>query len=88
MALVASVRSQALTADYISAQDCVVIVADHDAIDWALVGANATTVVDTRNTFKRVSSPFTAQLAAGAAWPTGGAAEAPARISEARPGVP
>jgi UDP-N-acetyl-D-glucosamine dehydrogenase len=66
-------RSKSLTADYLSAQDCVVIVADHDAIDWALVGANAVMVVDTRNTLKRASSPFTAQLAAATA---------------ARPGIP
>jgi UDP-N-acetyl-D-glucosamine dehydrogenase len=75
----AELRSQPLTAEYLSAQDCVLIVADHDAIDWGLVGANARTVVDTRNTLKKVSSPFTAQLAADAAL-TLGAAHAPRRV--------
>jgi UDP-N-acetyl-D-glucosamine dehydrogenase len=62
-------RSQSLTAEYLAALDSVVIIADHDAIDWALVVANAKTVVDTRNAFKRVS-PFTAPLVGGgSSWP-------------------
>jgi UDP-N-acetyl-D-glucosamine dehydrogenase len=57
-------RSQPLSQDYLAAQDCVLIVTDHDTIDWALVVANAKAVVDTRNAFKHVT-PFTAPLAGG-----------------------
>lgn len=42
-------RSQALTATYLRNQDCIVIVADHDTIDWPLVRGSCLTVVDTRN---------------------------------------
>jgi UDP-N-acetyl-D-glucosamine dehydrogenase len=81
-------RSTSLTADYLSAQDCVVIVADHDAIDWALVGAKARMVVDTRNALKRLSSPCKTQVATAAARPLGAEIEASGRVSEARPGIP
>jgi UDP-N-acetyl-D-glucosamine dehydrogenase len=57
-------RSQPLSQEYLAAQDCVLIVTDHDTIDWALVVANAKAVVDTRNAFKH-ASPFTAPLAGG-----------------------
>lgn len=42
-----------LTAEYIASRDCVVIVTDHDAIDWDLVRRSATTVLDTRNALGR-----------------------------------
>lgn len=41
--------SVALTREVLAEADCVVIVTDHDAVDWALVGDAAKLVVDTRN---------------------------------------
>jgi UDP-N-acetyl-D-glucosamine dehydrogenase len=54
-------RSQPLSADYLADQDCTLIVADHDDIDWLLVLRHAETVVDTRNALQRLV-PFTGQL--------------------------
>jgi len=45
----AGLESQQLTSDYLAAQDCVVIVTDHDTIDWDLVVKWAPLVLDTRN---------------------------------------
>jgi UDP-N-acetyl-D-glucosamine dehydrogenase len=41
--------SQPLTADFLAAQDCVVIVTDHDTVDYAHVVEHSRLVVDTRN---------------------------------------
>lgn len=38
-----------LTAENLASQDCVVIVTDHQAIDWPLVAEHASLIVDTRN---------------------------------------
>ena len=46
--------SQPLTATTLAAADCVVIITDHAAIDWQLVGANAGLIVDTRDAMSRV----------------------------------
>jgi UDP-N-acetyl-D-glucosamine dehydrogenase len=50
--------SQALTTGYLSAQDCVIVTTDHDAIDWSLVVPHMSNVLDTRNVVRRVS-PWT-----------------------------
>jgi UDP-N-acetyl-D-glucosamine dehydrogenase len=42
-------ESRPLTADFLAAQDCVLIVTDHTAVDYPLVVRNARLVVDTRN---------------------------------------
>jgi UDP-N-acetyl-D-glucosamine dehydrogenase len=47
-------RSEPLTARYLATQDCTVIVADHDSIDWTLVLQYAPTVLDTRNVLGRL----------------------------------
>ncbi len=47
--------SQPLTAATLRARDCVIIVTDHEAIDWALVAREAVLVVDTRNALSRVT---------------------------------
>lgn len=39
--------------DFLNSQQCAVVVADHDSIDWALVGQHAPMIVDTRNVLKR-----------------------------------
>lgn len=41
--------SQPLTAEYLAAQDCVLIVTDHTAVDWNLVLTASRLVVDPRN---------------------------------------
>ena len=38
-----------LTAEYLASLDCVVIVTDHEAIDWQLVADHAPLIIDTRN---------------------------------------
>ena len=47
--------SQALTAKYLSAQDCVLIATDHTAYDCQFIVAHAPLVVDTRNATKSVT---------------------------------
>lgn len=47
--------SQALTAEYLSAQDCVLIATDHTAYDCQFIVAHAPLVVDTRNATKSVT---------------------------------
>lgn len=49
-------RSQPLTAEYLQSQDCVVIVTDHSAYDWAWVIAHSSVVVDSRNATREVVS--------------------------------
>jgi len=46
--------------DFLAGQDCAVVVADHDAIDWTLVLEFAPMVVDTRNVLGRLN-PVSAQ---------------------------
>jgi len=41
--------SVALTESELSSADCVLIVTDHDAVDWSFIGEHAKMVVDTRN---------------------------------------
>ena len=41
--------SQPLTAEFLHAQDCVLIVTDHDDVDYELVVDNSNLIVDTRN---------------------------------------
>jgi UDP-N-acetyl-D-glucosamine dehydrogenase len=60
-------RSQALTADYLTGQDCAVVVADHDAIDWTLVLGYAPKVVDTRNALGRLVPQKSARVTRAAA---------------------
>jgi UDP-N-acetyl-D-glucosamine dehydrogenase len=46
--------SQELTADYLRSQDCVLIVTDHSAYDWASIVEHSLLVVDTRNATRNV----------------------------------
>jgi UDP-N-acetyl-D-glucosamine dehydrogenase len=46
--------SSALTAEYLAAQDCVLIATDHTAYDYGWVVAQSQLVVDTRNATKQV----------------------------------
>lgn len=50
-------RSVALTPQMLASVDCAVVVTDHRAIDWAMVGREARLVVDTRNVMRGVPSP-------------------------------
>jgi UDP-N-acetyl-D-glucosamine dehydrogenase len=47
--------SQPLTADYLKAQDCVLIATDHSAYDWAWIVEQSPLVVDTRNATRGVT---------------------------------
>jgi UDP-N-acetyl-D-glucosamine dehydrogenase len=47
--------SQALTPDYLAAQDCVLIATDHSAYKWDWIVEHSALVVDTRNATKGVS---------------------------------
>jgi UDP-N-acetyl-D-glucosamine dehydrogenase len=47
-------HSVPLTKQAIAEADCVLIVTNHDGIDWALIGANARLVVDSRNAMAAV----------------------------------
>jgi UDP-N-acetyl-D-glucosamine dehydrogenase len=46
-----------LTEERLAEADCVIVVTDHTAIDWTLVGRAARLVIDTRNVMARVRSP-------------------------------
>ncbi len=46
--------SKKSTADYLRLQDCLVIVTDHPAYDWARILEHADLVVDTRNATRNV----------------------------------
>ncbi len=49
--------STPLTRESIAAADCIVIVTNHTAIDYALLGEHARLIVDTRNAMARVANP-------------------------------
>jgi UDP-N-acetyl-D-glucosamine dehydrogenase len=49
--------SQELTAEFLNSQDCILIVTDHSAYDWAWIAQHARLIVDTRNAMKKVDSP-------------------------------
>ena len=46
--------SQELTADYLRSQDCVIIVTDHSAYDWAWIVQHSPLLIDTRNATRNV----------------------------------
>ena len=47
-------KSVALTPDVLRSMDCVLILTDHDAVDYGALAEHATLVVDTRNAMARV----------------------------------
>jgi UDP-N-acetyl-D-glucosamine dehydrogenase len=56
--------STPLTQDVLVQQDCVLIVTDHAAVDYALIGRHARLVVDTRNAMERCAGgkPIAARI--------------------------
>jgi UDP-N-acetyl-D-glucosamine dehydrogenase len=52
-----TLESQTLTPEYLAAQDCVVIVTDHTAFDYAFLGTHARLIVDTRNSMSAIAKP-------------------------------
>ncbi len=46
--------STPLTAEYLAAQDCVLVATEHTAYDWTMVAKHSRLVVDTRNALKNV----------------------------------
>ena len=49
-------KSAPLTAEYLSAQDCVLIATDHTAYDYSFVVQHSKLVIDTRNATKAVTA--------------------------------
>jgi len=49
-----AMHSQALTPEYLAAQDCVVIATDHSAYDYSFIVEHSKLVLDTRNATKPV----------------------------------
>jgi UDP-N-acetyl-D-glucosamine dehydrogenase len=47
-------KSQALTAEYLKNQDCVLIATDHSAYDYDFIVRHARVVIDTRNATRNV----------------------------------
>ncbi len=56
---VPKLASEVLTAEYLAAQDCVVIVTNHSAYDWHFVVEHASLIVDTRNATASVAADCT-----------------------------
>ncbi len=54
--------SSELTPDTVSAADCVLIVTDHDIVDYTMIGEHARLVVDTRNAMARHAPDCTAPV--------------------------
>jgi UDP-N-acetyl-D-glucosamine dehydrogenase len=50
-------RSVPLTERAVAESDAVLIVTNHDAVDYRLLGSAARLIVDTRNAMKSISSP-------------------------------
>jgi UDP-N-acetyl-D-glucosamine dehydrogenase len=48
-------RSQQSLRNFLASQDCAVVVADHDAIDWTLVLQYSPMIIDTRNVLGRLT---------------------------------
>ena len=49
-------ESSDYSAEYLEEQDCVVILTDHDAVDWSLLKTDGARIVDTRNALRRLST--------------------------------
>ena len=52
---VPTLSSRELTAEFLAAQDCVLIATDHSAFDWEFIVRHARLVVDTRNATQNVT---------------------------------
>ena len=53
---VPEMSSSELTADFLAAQDCVVIATDHSAYDYEFIVQHSQMVLDTRDATKNVST--------------------------------
>jgi UDP-N-acetyl-D-glucosamine dehydrogenase len=51
----ATLRSEPLTPDRLRQADCVLVITNHSAFDWAMIRQHAGLIVDTRNALKGVS---------------------------------
>lgn len=49
-------ESEALTPEYLAAQDCVLIATDHSAYDWEFIVKHSRMIIDTRNATKGVTA--------------------------------
>jgi len=53
---VPAMESQELTAEYLAAQDCVLIATDHTAYDYEFIVKHSKMILDTRNATKNVKT--------------------------------
>jgi len=50
--------SEPLTAEYLAAQDCVLIATDHTVYDWDFIAQHAPRIVDTRNATQGIAHKY------------------------------
>jgi UDP-N-acetyl-D-glucosamine dehydrogenase len=50
--------SEPLTAEYLAAQDCLLVATDHSAYDWDFIAKHARLIVDSRNATKQVAHKY------------------------------
>jgi UDP-N-acetyl-D-glucosamine dehydrogenase len=55
-------KSQTLSAELLQSMDCVAILTDHSALDYALIAAAAPLIFDTRNALKHFPKAHVARL--------------------------
>ncbi len=53
-------KSERVLGNFLTSQDCAIVVADHDVIDWTMVLQYSPKIIDTRNVLGRLS-PFVAK---------------------------
>lgn len=55
---VPALASEPLTADYLAAQDCVLVATDHSVYDWDFIAEHARLIVDSRNATRQVAHKY------------------------------
>jgi UDP-N-acetyl-D-glucosamine dehydrogenase len=51
-----TLHSMPLSPETLEGADCVVVITDHSAFDWEMIGWHARLIVDTRNAMKAASN--------------------------------
>jgi UDP-N-acetyl-D-glucosamine dehydrogenase len=55
---VPALASEPLTAEYLAAQDCVLVATDHSVYDWDFIAEHARLIVDSRNATRQVAHKY------------------------------
>jgi UDP-N-acetyl-D-glucosamine dehydrogenase len=53
-----ALASEPLTADYLAAQDCVLVATEHSLYDWDFIAEHARLIVDSRNATRQVAHKY------------------------------